>query len=196
MKYFRKFSKMILWCIIGGMLAFTAVFISSYLKASGVAGDISRNALLLATQEGCINQADVNRFCENMAESYGTKNLLVCPDDKDSFSSDREGSLVRYFTRATSGTWDPVAMGNTYCTTGLIGVTDNSGVSLINDTVDYEKHVQRGEVINVTATVEVNMHLNFIMRSRGNNTDTEFLRFTIPVSAETSGISCKWFKGE
>ena len=192
MKYFKKFAKLLTYCAIGAVLGFLLVFFTSYMKASAVAGDISRNALLLATQDGCINNGTANQFCENMARSYGTKNLIVAPFVKT--SSGDMGHLARYFA-PTRGNWDPVTQGGNHATCGLIWVQDSRGNSLLNSSGnDYVSHVQRGETITVTATVEVNMHLNFVMIS--TDAGSAALRFTVPVSAEATGISSKWFKGE
>lgn len=196
MKYFKKFAKILTWCAIGGVLGFIAIFMTSYMKASAVAGDISRNALLLATQDGCINADTADNFCQNMAMTYGTKDLLVANYVKT--DADDMGTARRYFARDLEGddAWDPIADGAAFTTCGLIWVEDSSGHTLLNTSGnDYVRHVQRGATINVTATVEVNMHLNFVIIGRGEG-DNRALRFTVPVSAEATGISCKWFKGE
>ncbi len=196
MKYFKKFAKLMTWCAIGAVLGFVAIFMTSYMKASAVAGDISRNALLLATQDGCINADTADDFCNNMAMSYGTKDLLVSDGVKT--DDDDLGTARRYFARDLEGddAWDPIADGAANTTCGLIWVEDSAGHTLLNTSGnDYVHHVQRGDTINVIATVEVNMHLNFIIRPAEGD-GSQVLRFSVPVSAEATGISCKWFKGE
>lgn len=195
MKYFKKFAKLLTFCAIGAVLGFVSIFITSYMKASAVAGDISRNALLLATQDGCINANTATQFCTNMAESYGTKDLLV--SNRVKTDADDLGTARRYFAQDLEGDvpWDPIVHGAGNTTCGLIWVEDSAGNTLLNTTGnDYVHHVQRGDTINVTATVEVNIHLNFIMTSNGDTGET--MRLSVPVSAEATGISCKWFKGE
>lgn len=193
MKYFKKIAKLLTFCAIGAVLGFLIVFFTSYIKASAIAGDISRNALLLATQDGCINYDTATNFCINMAESYGTKNLIVAPRVKTSGSD--MGTVVSGYGQ-THGAWDPIAQGDTLATCGLIWVEDTGNRSLLNkDGRDYVNHVQRGETIHVTATVEVNMHINFVMITTDSG-ENAALRFTVPVSADATGISSRWFKGE
>ena len=99
-------------------------------------------------------------------------------------------------------TWDNAYIG----TYGLIAVTDISGKSLINeDSQDYVRHVQRGATIRCYATVEANMYFNWIFGANKDYHDTHGgtagdgryeLRFTFPVNATATGVSCKWYKGE
>lgn len=189
MKHFKNIAKMILYMILGGLLAFIIVFISSYMKASAVAGDISRNALLLATQEGCINHDTAQDFCNNMANSYGTKNLIVANYTKNSATD--VGILQTYQDTAITN-WNPTSTAVQNKTTcGLIWVESDTGRGLINENGrDYENHVQRGSTIRVVTTVEANIHINFLFGSEHP------LTFTFPVQAEATGISCRWFKGE
>jgi hypothetical protein len=163
-----------------------------------ISSDIARNGLLLATQEGCINNDTADAFCNNMAKTFGSKNILISTKTKDKFSGDGEVVALARDNHPT-GEWNPTASyAQDLTTCGLIGVYDSSGNTLINTYGDdYTKHVQRGETITAKATVEVNIWLNLKLRSKGeddsNNGD---IRFTFPVSSEITGISCKWFKGE
>lgn len=200
MKYFPKFAKLILYMILGGLMAFVCIFVSSYMKASGIAGDISRNALLLATQEGCINNDTALKFCENMTESYGTKNLLIANRIKNPENSDEEDYKVHMATTSYSGVWEPkgaIAQGLTNY--GLLSCKSSDGTNLINESgKDYYNHVQRGETITVNTTVEVFIHINTLFgKGQEKETDPVYqLTMTFPVNAEATGISCKWFKGE
>lgn len=196
MKHFVNVAKLILYLIIGGCLAFIVMFTSSYLKASSIAGDIARNGLLLATQEGCLNANTANEFCHNMAQGYGTKNILIKTHPRDTKEID---NTVNFYGTAQAdldgdGIWSPFVEGDNYARYGLIWVGDADGNSIINTAGnDYVNHVQRGDIITVSATVEVNMFINFQMKS---NTTSNNIRFAFPVTEEVTGISCKWFKGE
>ena len=190
-KYFKSIAKMILYFILGGLLAFIIVFISTFMKASAVAGDISRNALLMATQDGCMNNSDYTAFNNNIAESFGTKNLII-PVMGTKNSPDDTGNLQVY-RDIVSETWNPLVEGanSEKVDCGLLWIGDSSNKNLINTYGnDYANHVQRGESISVVATVYANIHINFLFGA------TKPLTFTYPVSASTTGISCKWFKGE
>ena len=71
MKYFVRIAKIFLYCIVGGMLGFLIMFLGTYTKANSIAGNIAQSGLLLATQNGCINNYDIGRFCDNMHQAYG-----------------------------------------------------------------------------------------------------------------------------
>lgn len=192
MKHFKNIAKMMMYMFLGGMMAFVCVFLSSYMKASGVAGDISRNALLLATQEGCINHTTAETFCNNMALSYGTKNLLISNRIKVGVNDDYEAHLQSTDSIANDHIWNPVgSFEQGFTNYGLISCVNNSGTNMINpENDDYLSHVQRGETLTVSATVEVFIHMNFLFDA------DRLLTMTFPVTAEATGISCKWFKGE
>lgn len=218
MQNFVKIAKIILYCLIGGILAFVVTFMGSYLKASSIAGDIARSGLLLASQEGCINYDQADAFCKNMHLSYGYDTSSgVTHNTKSILVSDH----VKELTGTNADTADGVAPKDTavfYIDEndfnshyGLIAVSSQSNPddvspanSLINNSgEDYNNFVQRGEAITCFATVEANMYFNWVFGNNRHYAETTGkeasggyeLRFTFPVNAQATGISTKWYKG-
>lgn len=206
MKYFYQISKLILYCIIGGILGFIVMFMGSYMKATSIAGDIARSGLLLATQDGCINSGTAEAFCQQMHKAYGydaatqrnTRSILVSNTIKTLTGDDvDEPTTWNFYIERNS-------VNNSHF--GLISVhpAGNNTINLINGATDYERHVQRGEAITVYATVEANMYFNWVFGANANYSATHGgsgdgrneLRFTFPVNASATGVSCKWYKGE
>lgn len=206
MKYFYQISKILLYCIIGGILGFIVMFIGSYMKANSIANDIARSGLLLATQEGCINFSAASRFCQEMHDAYGyepgngnTRSILVSNCVKTSTEEDKPSDIRMYLALSDANTAEY----------GLISVhpNHNSSINLINTyDNDYVNHVQRGQVITVNATVEANLYFNWVFGANANYASTHSgvsegdgrneLRFVFPVNASATGVSCKWYKGE
>jgi len=214
MKHFVAFAKFFLYLLIGAALGMIVMFFGVYMKATSVANDIARSALILATQDGCINYDATNKFCEGMNKLYCSQNVLVNTKPKcfngetlgsksviendgityegsTIYDSESPSEIIRYYDELSSDK----KMKAHY---GLIYVEGNGKNLLNNINQDYESHVQRGDIINVYSTVEANMHINFIFHNENtsNGVSRHVLRFSFPVNATASGISCKWYKGE
>ena len=168
MDNFRKFAKFLVYLIIGLMLAFVVCAVGLILQANKVASENARSVLILATTDGCANEDVISSVKSNAVDMYTNKYISI-PDA----------------TIKSHGT----------ATDGFLWVADTSGNSLYNATADsYTEHVQRGDIIKVSATVGVNFNLHMWF---GAGEEQGGLRdFILPVTRDATGISCRFYKGE
>lgn len=199
MKRLATFGKLMLKILIGGLLGFTIITVGLILKGYGMAGEMARDVLLVASENGCINSSDLTVMMEGFKDTYevNTTNRDLADDSADKvrdkyfvFEWDEGSSPVKYkdYIEVTSP-------------------SSHGSLNLLNsEGNDFVSHVQRGSTITVKATVHVRLYLPFKLRNSADtngdgisNSDWRDLldgEITIPVSKTASGVSTKFFKGE
>lgn len=186
MKRFAKIGKLFLYIILGGLIAFVMGVICLTIKGYGIASDISRDILVIASEEGCVNNATLVTMMEGFKNSYEVQTQKTNADG----SARRDNYFIFDYT---NGYGD------------YIEVTSPDTGNIINaDGCDYTSFVQRGSTVEVTATVYVRLYLPFKLMNDGSNMDgisnstwQDILNgnITIPVSSKAIGISTKFYKG-
>lgn len=183
MKYLVKFSKIILYIILGGMLAIIVCSVSIYIKANSIASQMANQYLLIVSTEGCSNYQTKQSFYNSFYQMYHSAYYMTDGCDDVRKNHKEHGMLS---------------------STDNLKVKDKNNSSLDNAyNRDYVKHVQRGETITVEAKIYYRLYLPFVFtnKSKGDMTanpgafsSSNGTRFSVTKTA--TGVSSKFFKGE
>jgi hypothetical protein len=212
-KWMKRFAKLLLYCVIGGGLAFIICSVALYCNAMSVAKDISRNYLMQVCADGCSNAEARSNYYEGLILAYESKYLVIpnALDEKSSLQElkaddtssqlwgtevDESGKTINH-NEAYVPNKSVLDYASRQC---LKVVNASTGDDLENATgCDYVKYVQRGTPITVTATVKLRYFLPFKFGVSTSDDDEYYVNFVkgelkIPISASTTGISTRYFR--
>lgn len=164
--------KTILGFVIVSYVSVAALVIYLELHARSVANQACENIAYAVSIEGCLNENVRDNLEASIAALYNSG--LRSDTNGDGSITDIDIPAISFRT-------------------GCISVTDSSGVSLFNDDAHtYLNHVQKGEPIVATLTVNIEYTMPFSLFN-----DTGWRpAYTRALTVTNTSISSKWFKGD